>query len=76
MVNNIFLFASLQKFDPFQNIHPIKILIRFWIWGNTGILEISSFYLICVLCVDVKSGQLEKRRKKDWKLSKCGATEE
>ena len=26
--------------------------------------------------MDVKPGQLEKWREKDWKLSKCGATEE
>ena len=27
-------------------------------------------------CMYVKPGQLEKRREKDWKLSKCGVTEE
>ena len=26
--------------------------------------------------MDVKPGQLEKWRERDWKLSKCGATEE
>ena len=38
---------------------------------------IENIYIyVAQSCMDVTPGRLEKRRERDWRLSKCGATEE